>query len=380
MLRQNNALPAVALIVALTLLSACRTLPIDGRLPDGLAAEKITSVDEASPFALSPDGNVVALVSSGLKMFHLGLKEQIDISVEIPKKLAWSPSGNFLAAVYRKEQKSTIITYDQYGVRIAETTMDSELTDLFWISENELLAGGITVKNYKFGSNYKSVFYRWKPGQDVPVAYDLRDTTIQPSTFNKWKTALERGPMLEPVGQSAQILYLHPVDPPLFTPYYKLIIRDLDTGKELEPANVSINSGGGSFAADGESLLFGDGTGSTKLYNPWTEDILQSITTPGRNPALSPDGFTWFADGTLFSNSKMVAPLAPGVALFAPDGSRLLLRSGESLYLLTGLKPAEGSLFVPSIAEKIQKLRSMRLQGLLTPAEYRETMKKIIAP
>jgi Tol biopolymer transport system component len=219
--------------------------------------------------------------------------------------------------------------------------------------------------------------YRWSPGRGLPVAIDLRDTTLQPSTFGKWKTALERGPMIDLAGQTAQILYLHPVDPPLFTPYYKLIIRDLETGKELEMANVSFSSEGGSFSADGESLLFGDGNGSVKLFNPWSEEALHTVATPGKSPVFSPDGTAWFADGTLFRNSSMVTPLAPGVARFTPDGSRLLISSSGSLYQVTGLKKAEGPLLAPSFADKIQKLRSMRVQGLVTPAEYKETLRRI---
>ena len=378
MFRKRILLTAAAVVSALALLSACRTLPIDGKLSEGLSAEKIASVDEDSPFAVSPDGNVVAMASSGLKMFHIALKEQIDLSGDSPVKLAWSPFGNSLAAIFRKDGQSTIKTYDQHGIPVAEASTDEALTDLGWLSEEELFAGGIKVKNYKFGSTYKSIFYRWSPGRSIPVASDLRDSAIQPSTFNRWKTAIERGPLIEPVGQSAQILYLHPVEPPLYPPYYKLIIKDIETGTELESANASLNSDGGSFSADGEFLLIGDGIGSSRLYNPWSEEILFNFATPGRNPSLSPDGVTWFADGTLFRISKMVTPLAPGVARFTPDGSRLIIRSGGSLYLVAGLKPAEGALPVPSLADKIRKLRSMRVQGLVTPGEYKETLKRII--
>ncbi|HXC92867.1 MAG TPA: hypothetical protein VN652_02570 [Geobacteraceae bacterium] len=377
MSRQRLPLLVAAAVAVLALLSACRTLPIEGRLPEGLSSEKIASVDEESPFALSPDGNVVAIASSGLKIFHVALKEQIDLSGDSPEKLAWSPFGNFLAAIFRKDGKSKIIIYDQHGIPVTETSIDDALSVLGWLSEDEIFAGGIKVKDYKFGSNYTSILYRWSPGRGIPVAGDLRDTTIQPSTYRKWKTALERGPMIESVGRTAQIFYLHPVTPPLFTPYYKLIIRDLETGKELESGNVSLNSEGGCFSADGETLLIGDGIGSTKLYNPWSDETLFTVVTQGKSTVLSPDGATWFADGSLFRNSKLVTPLAPGVARFTPDGSSLLISSDGSLYLVTGLKKAEGSRFTTSLVDKIKELRSMRVQGLVTPAEYKETLKRI---
>src|SRR6185369_14203322 len=115
MSRQRLPLLVAAAVAVLALLSACRTLPIDGKLPEGLSAEKIASVDNGSPLAVSPDGNVVALASSGLKMFHIALKEQIDLSENSPEKLAWSPLGNSLAALFRKEGKSIVIVYDQHG-------------------------------------------------------------------------------------------------------------------------------------------------------------------------------------------------------------------------------------------------------------------------
>jgi WD40 repeat protein len=380
MLRARTILFLAAAISVLTIFSACRTLPIDGRLPDGLSAEKITSVDENSPFAVSPDGKVVAIVRSGLKMFHIALKEQLDLSNDSPEKLAWSPFGNYLAAIFRKDGKYIIRVYDQHGFQTAEAIIDDVLTGVAWLSEDEVLAGGMRIKNYKFGTTYKSVFYRWSHGRSIPVAGDLRDTTIQLSTLKRWKPLIERGPMIATAGQTAQFIYVQPVDPPLFNPYLKLIIRDIETGKELETASVSLQSDGGCFSADGETILIGDGIGSTKIYDPWSDETIVSSATPGRNSALSPDNVTWFADGSLFRNGKMVAALAPGDARFTADGSRLMIRSRGYLYQVSGLKPAEGALFVPSLVDKINRLRSMRVQGLVTQGEYKETLKGITAP
>jgi len=171
------------------------------------------------------------------------------------------------------------------------------------------------------------------------------------------------------------------VDPPVFTPYYKLIMKDLASGSELEIASVDFNSAGGRFSADGERILYADGRGTTLLYDPWTEETLRTINTPGRNPALSPEGENWVADGTLFRKDGAVLPLAQAAeAAFSLDGSRIMLRAERGLYLLTGLKPAEGTLFVPAIAEKVAKLRSMRLQGLVTAQEYKESLQKVTAP
>jgi len=375
--------PIIVLLIAflsLTFLAGCQTLPLNGKLPDGLVAEKLTSVDKESPFALSPDSTVVAIVSSGLKMFHLPSREYLNLGESTPYKLAWSPLGNSLAALSAKKGESSIVVYDQQGFPVAETTVAARLTDLDWLSEDELLAGGVRIKSYKFGSNYQSLYFRWQPGRDLPTENSLRDTTLQPSTTAKWKTLFDRGPMLALSAQSGTLLYLHPFDPPMFTPYYKLIMKDLASGKELEIASLDFESAGGRFSADGERILYGDGKGTTLLYNPWSEELLHRTATAGRNPALSPEGENWACDGALFRSGAAVMPLAEGaVVQFSTDGSRAVIRSGSELYLLSGMKAAAGIMFVPAVAEKIAELRSLRLQGLVTPQEYKDNLLKITA-
>lgn len=368
-------------LIALSFLTACQTLPLNGMLPDGLVAAKIVSVDKGSVFALSPDANLVAMVDEGLHIWHIPSKESIPLDKRSPLKLAWSPLGYSLAAIFAKDTGSSIAIYDQFGIAIAEAPVDARLTDLSWLSEEELVAGGLRIKSYKFGHNYQSLFFRWKPGRDMPAGNGLRDTTLQPATFAKAQFLLERGPLLELSPQSGTLLYLHPVDPPLFSPYYKLIMKDLASGKELEIASVGLNTAGGKFSADGEKILYADGNGTTLLYNPWTEETLRKTSTFGSNPALSPEGENWISDGAFFRKDGVVIPLAEGAAAqFSTDGSRVIIRGGGSLYQLSGLKPAEGTMFVPAVAEKVAKLRSMRIQGLLTPKEYKESLQKLTAP
>jgi hypothetical protein len=377
---QRTTIILIAALISLLLLTACSTLPLNGSLPDGLIVEKIVAVDRGSAFALSPDTRLVAMVRKGLNLLHIPSKEYIPLDKRAPLKQAWSPLGHSLAAIYATGNGSSIVIYDQHGTAIAEAPVDVRLTDLGWLSEEELVVGGVRIKTYKFGSNYQSLYFRWKPGQNMPVENRLRDTTLQSSTVAQWKALLQRGPLLDLTPQSGALLYLQPVDPPLFTPYYKLIINDLASGKELEVASVSLNSDGGRFSADGERILYADGSGTTLLYNPWTEETLRKTNSSGRNPALSPEGENWIVDGMLFRKNGAVIPLAEDAgAQFSPDGSKALIGVGGDLYLLTGLKPAEGTLFVPAIAEKIARLRSMRVQGLVTPKEYLENLQKLNA-
>lgn len=368
-------------LLSMVLLTACQTLPLNGPLPDGLKAEKIESVDRGAAFALSPDGNLVAIGSDEPKLLHIPLKEEVSLGERVPLKLAWSPLGYSLAAIYATAEGSSIVVYDQYGIAISEEAFEVRLTDLGWLSEDELVAGGARVKSYKFGHNYQTVFFRWQPGRGSPVENLLRDSTLQPVTLAKAQNQLQRGPMLEISPQAEALLYLHPVDPPVFTPYYKLIMKDLASGKELEIASVGFTSGGGKFSADGERILYSDGRGTTLLYNPWTEEIISKANTAGAAPALSPEGEQWICDGTLYRQDGTAIPLAEGaVAQFSTDGSKAIIRGGRGLYELSGLKPATGTMFVPAVAEKVAKLRSLRLQGLVTPAEYKESLQKLASP
>jgi hypothetical protein len=318
------------------------------------------------------------MVSDGLKLFHILSKEQVSLGERSPVKLAWSPLGYSLAAIFAKEGGSSIVVYDQFGTPIAESPVNARLTDLAWLSEDELAAGGVRITTYKFGSNYESLFFRWKPGRDMPAENSLRDSTLQRATFAKFKTLLERGPMLDLSAQSGTLLYLHPVEPPMFPPYYKLIMKDLASGKELELASVSLNAGGGRFSADGEKILYSDGNGTTMLYNPWIEETIRKTATMGSNPALSPEGDNWVCDGVLFRKEEAAMSLAEGAeAQFSIDGSKIMVSGDGGLYLLSGLKSAEGTMFVPAVAEKVAKLRSMRAQGLITPKEYKESLRRI---
>jgi len=361
--------------------AGCSTLPIAGQLPHSLTAEKIADIDEGAPFAIAPDSIVVAHASAGLKLLHIPSRQLVEISPQNPQKLAWSPAGYSLAASYYGDGKSSITTYDQHGIRVAEAVMEGQITDLAWLSEDELLAASIKVTNYKFGSNFKTVLHRWLPGRSDPTSSALRDTTLQTVTARRWETLLARGPMLDLSRAADQILYLHPNDPPLFTPYYKLILRDLASGRELDIAQLDLNSEGGRFSRSGEELLYGDGSAATTRYNPWTEETLGKIKTGGKNLQISPSGGYWFADGALYRGDTLVTGLAPGgVGRFTPDGKQLIVAADGNLYLLSGLQAADEKLLTPEQLGKLVQLRTWRIEGLITAKEYRESLARIKQP
>lgn len=381
MFHRPRLLVAALNLSLVLLLTACQSLPLKGQLPESLTVEEITAVAPNSPFAISSDGTVAALVNSGLKLFHLPTKQQLPLANTPADKLSWSPLGYSLAATFPEGQKTRVVIYDQFGTKTTETVIDAQITDIGWLSEDELGLGGIIVKHYSFGSNYSSMLYRWRPGENLPVARELRDSTLQPATMRKWQGYLARGPMMDFSRQTPLISFVHPVEPPLFPPYYKLIVMDLASGRQIETASVSLASDGPRLSADGERVLYADGNGSIILKNPWSDEVLQTTKGLGFKPALSPDSDVWFADGALVRQGTLVTPLAPGAtAQFTRNGSSLAIVSGTELYLLRGLKPASGSMFLPELNDKLQKLRSLRAEGLITSQEYKEALERIGKP
>ena len=135
---------------------------------------------------------------------------------------------------------------------------------------------------------------------------------------------------------------------------------------------------GGRFTADSELILYGDGTGKTTVYNPWTGETVSSFTTAGTNLEISPAGDYCFADGSLYHGGSRVTVLAPGgEARFTPDGRQLLLAANEDLYLLNGLQPANDKLLPISQLEKLLQPRAWRIDGLISAKEYKETLERI---
>jgi hypothetical protein len=381
-MNQTRLLMLLLLLAGTVLLqSGCSRLPITGQLPANLAATKLADLDDDSPLAISPDGKVAAISTDGLKLFHIPTRQQVEVSTLKPRKLAWSPRGFGLAASYAGDNTSTIVTYDHQGIKVAETRVTGEVTDLAWLSERELLAASITLTGYKFGSTYRALMHRWTPDSGQPETTPLRDTTLQPATTRNWLGHLVRGPMLDLARPADQILYLQPVDPPLFTPYYKLILRDLASGREMDVASLGMATSGGQFTADGELVVYGNGVDRTTVYDPWSGETVGSIPTSGKNLQISPAGDYCLSDGALYRGDKLVVMLAPGgIGRFTPDGRQLLLAADNALYLLDGLQPATDRLLPVDQLKKLLQPRTWRIDGLISPREYRETRERITKP
>jgi hypothetical protein len=368
------------MLLLAALLTGCHQLPTTAPLPEGLTLARIGSVDAGAPFALSPDHTQLALGRGGLELRHLSTGVTTAVATHIPSALAWSGDGRHLAASFYRDGQSILASYDARGASEGSVSLAGRVTDLCWLADGELLAGGVVLTNYRFGSNYKTLLHRWRPGGEA-ASILLKESTLQPATMKRWAEVLERGPALVLAPDSRSLLYLHPYNPPLFTPYSKLMLRDLESGGELEIGQVSLLSGGGAFSGDGELVAFGDGRELVSQVNPWSGESGSTIKAPGQQFVSSPDGSYWLLDGLLYRFGSPVAMFRPGVTgRFAPDGTGLLVAHEGELYLVRGLSPRPLPEVPPAVLERLRQLRSWRSQGLIESAEYRLVRERIMKP
>lgn len=361
-----------ALIVSLILpMAACSTMPINGRLTAPLMAEKIATSPVNTPFAISPDNRIAALNKAGLTLWHISSADEVPLSPEKAVAVAWSPLGYSLAAVFTGTTESKIIIFNQHGIKISEAPVDASLTELCWRNEDELVATGFRTKSYKFGVSYQSLLYHWSPGRSTLTETTLHEATLQKQVYDLYRAAIERGPMASFAPEAELMLYLQPIAPPMFKHYYKLLLRDLATGTEIELATAELKSFGAKISADGELLVRSEGNGFVTLSNPWSMKQILRVQSNGENLAISPSGPEFISDGRLFTADGKITELAESlVATFSADGKNAFASAGGAFYLLSGLNSSSAAK-----NEIRPDLRKMRMTGEISATEYLQRLK-----
>lgn len=359
--------------------SGCSHLPLATPLPEGGTVVRIGDQLPDAPFAVSPDGRYVALASQGLRLVESATGSSRQLRADSPAALAWSPSGNRLAAVFPDADGSVLAVYSPAaGRQSVENPVNGVVTSVTWLNDREMAAGGLLLKRFTFGTNATTVLYRWD-GDAPPVATTLRDTTLRPATAQKLARELVRPGKFGFSPSADELLYLHPHDPPLFTPYYKAILRNLTNNAERELPGVSFGGVAPVFAADGESVSYGEAY--TQWYDPWQEKQLSSLPAKGKALAVSPGGDYQLIDGTLYRKGAAVLAVNGTVAgRFSADGTSLFIASGGSLCRIDGLRDAPLPQLTPDQAGRLRELRAWRAEGLITPAEYRDAKGRMFRP
>jgi glucose/arabinose dehydrogenase len=366
-------LKKLLLAAALITLAGC-SHAMQARVPEGLLLKPVAACDPGSPFDVSRTG-VAACVDSGGIGMRSPQGELVTVKQAPATALAFSPDGEMLAAAVPAGKLTILRLFDGKGRTVAEAKVSGRATSIVWRSGEELLCGVIEVHRYGFGTELVSILYQWD-GKTAPKATTLADVTLRRQVaampdellFNQFLLALS------PYGD--EIAYTTIKDPPLFSPYLRVMIRHLETGAETEVTQTSIGSGTVAYAPDGESLVVSDGTAGTRKISLADAKLLEELPPSPGGPALSPSGAYSYLNGNLYQQGKAVASFPPEAkGAFLRDGSRLALSHDGKLYLLSGLKDA--AQVRPAELERILKLRRLKSQGLISDSEYRKEKEKV---
>jgi hypothetical protein len=367
------------MLVSLLLAGCAATLPAHTPLPQGLALAVIGRSDPEAPFAWHPDADTIAFVRGELRMMNLATGDMVQLDAT-PSAIAWTPDGALLAAVSAQGKDSLVRVFDRQGAVVDEVVVPGHVSQLAWRFDRELLAPSQVLERFKFGVSLRTQLYRWRLGT-APTATILSDVTIMPSRakaadnsyFDTFSFALS--PLRD------EIAYTRLVDPPNFPSYQKIIVRNLESGAEQEASGVKLGSAGAVFSSDAEQILYGDGAGMVRRLSPWAGGEQDLLTTPGHTIALSPADRYLFADGRLFLEMQQLVAFPTDCAgEFSQTGTRLLLRCGDSLSLLSGLADSATPQVSPTQRERLLSLRKWRSEKLISNKEYQTAKQRILAP
>lgn len=374
-------------LASLSLLAGCAATLQTTSLPEGVTVKTVAKIDAGAPLAVNRSGAMASVAEGSVRIFVPSAGPDLTPGTEIAKAveatpviaLAFSPDGGRLAVVLASGGQSILRCYDLKGTLIAETSVPARVTSLAWRSERELLTTALVLKKFSFGTELASFLYRWDlKGQPAETA--IYAVTIRPQLAKLPEEALYRtsSMALSPYGD--EIAYTVLKDPPLFSPYLRVSLRHLDSGAEKVLAEIAIGSGGPVYTPDGESLLVGNHGGLARRLALPSGNETNAWPAQGDRIASSPSGSYLLMDGRLFQDGRLVSSLpSEATAAFLPDGSGLAVASNRGLFLVTGFKD-EKPAARPGNLERILELRKLRMQGLITDAEFKARRKKVSAP
>lgn len=366
---------ASGLLMAL-LIGGCAALPASGPLLHEICISKVTDVDQRAPFVWHPAGTCIAAVTDCFGIYDTAGNRLQGLSKEKPTAIAWAADGDHLAASYGKGRDSELRIYNVQGRLLSDTVVAGSVTSLAW-NNGELLAGALTIDRFSFGSTVKGIIYRWK-GLGKPAATTISDTTVRPFIGNWPEEVLFHTFTfaVSPLGN--EIVYTRLLDPPRYAPYLKIMIRQLDeSGSGFEAASAAIGSRP-LYAADGQSIIFGDGI-VTRRLDPWVERELVRFPSPGQSIAVSTGGTFTLVDGRLYKNDQEIVTFpASCQGQFSPHGDQLLLRCDGTLYMVSGLSREPAVKPVEENSKKMLSLHRWRSEGLISISDYQSALERIL--
>ena len=371
---------AMSLVVwGMTFAAGCASLPVSGPQAASLSATALTSVAPAAPWCINPADFSIAMGDNGLQLVDPASGIRTRLAPPSPSALAWSPDGKRLAAALPGGDSGTLAIFSRQGESIAQAPVPGRVTSIEWVSPTDLVALGVGVRAFSFGSAITATLYRWD-GTSEPQATRLFETTVKPLTVRQWgdRTVTSISMAISP--ERDEMLYTRLHDPPAFSPYMRIILRNLDNGAERDVATVPFSSGGGRFVGLGDRIVYGDGSSSSTLMEPWSDKVIHTFPAPGKQLAASPAGKYLLIDGHLYQGETEIASFPPTAeGRFAAAGD-LYIRHGTDIYRVGGLTETIPAPLSPAVAERLRTLRAWRSEGLISDREFRESRERIMVP
>lgn len=374
--RDNRTLLPILLL--LFLLSGCATGAGVGPLPEGLRIQTVSTINPRAAVAWSPDGRRVALTRKGLRIVDSHDQSEQKIDQQSPLFISWHPNNNSLYAAFADGTNSQLRKYRIGEKGFTELTVNGRIVWLDPAPGTKIHFATIVVKNYSFGSNYQQILYSWEEGK-APVPSPLVNTTLKPLTQKRLQDDIYKTAHISIAPLKDEVLFARLHDPPMIDPFFKLVLKNLATGKMRVLAEINLSSDGGLLVDDGEKVLFGDGFSQTKLISPYRKNRLQSWPLSGRSLAVSASGKYLFSDGVLFSGNEKIAKFPKqSTVWFSPLGDSLLLAADKRLYLISGLSDQPSAMIDQNQVPTLLNLRRWRSEGLIDDIEYQTSRQRLL--
>jgi hypothetical protein len=342
-----------------------------------MTISRLAGVDRDSPVVWDPTGNRIAFSHGEVRVLAANSGTDTTLAGGTATALAWSPDGTKLAGAFPEGTESVVKIFDRTGTAQEGFRAPGRIGRMLWKQDGELLATAVELRAFSFGGGVTQRLYRWN-GTDTPTVTTLGDTTVKRTTLQHWRAELPRTASLALSPLQDEISFTRLIDPPMYEPYLRIVLRNLTTGAERESASVPFPSAGAVFTPDGEQLLTADGSDHGRRFDPWGDDPAPTLPGAPQEITLSPGGSTMFKGGRLTRGDTLLATFpAESRGYFSPTGDRLLIAQGGALYLLSGL-PADHPRPLPAeTRDRLVFLHKLRSERLITIQDYRSQKERI---
>jgi len=357
----------ILLIFILLLLASCAVVPPVSKLPEQYTLTRLDKVSSVSKIAWHPDSQQYAVSSGGLVVGRIDGPIHRVHSIE-PAAIAWSPTGSLLAISDpdQEQSKIRILATDDWRV-LAEIELPGQVRDLAWRDDEQLVLASVHLSYYSFGGNYKVQLYHWRQNEEL-VSATIVDSSPLKSTLDSLGKQIYDTVNLQISPFRDEVAFTRYSLTPNAGNHYRLVVRNLDTGRERVVAKITNETNGGHYFGDGDSLFYTDGYRQSLAKTIWDTAPYEAYPA-GLNLEISPGGRYKLIDRQLFKDRNADFSFDRiDSAAFSPDGSKMLFITDGILYLLTGLKDIQPERL--PISQRLLDLRRWRSEELITPQEF----------